>query len=346
MKRRLILKMMTNDEFNGAIRQEFQNAQTILIVSHIRPDGDAVGSLLGLGLALQEAGKQVTMVLSDGVPASFRQLPGANQVLRKSPRKPVDLAVVVDCSDLLRTGTALGERVPDINIDHHITNLNFARVNLVCPDAQATCGILAENLEAWGLAVSEKIAKALLTGLVTDTIGFRTSNVTANTLRLAAWLMDHGANLADLYNRAIVRRSFEAAQYWGQGLSHIQRSGRMVWTALCLKDREIASYNGNDDADLVNVISAIDESDIGLIFVEQTNDHVKVSWRAQPGWDVSQIALQFGGGGHPAAAGADIPGTMEEVQSRVLAATRQILAVGGNGKNGQLVKENKYNTSG
>ena len=338
--------MMTNEEFNGALRQEFQNTQTILIVSHIRPDGDAVGSLLGLGLALQEAGKQVTMVLSDGVPASFRQLPGANQVLRKSPLKPFDLAVVVDCSDLLRTGTALGERVPDINIDHHITNLNFARVNLVCPDAQATCGILAENLEAWGLTVSEKIAKALLTGLVTDTIGFRTSNVTANTLRLAAWLMDHGANLADLYNRAIVRRSFEAAQYWGQGLSHIQRSGRMVWTALCLKDREIASYNGNDDADLVNVISAIDESDIGLIFVEQTNDHVKVSWRAQPGWDVSQIALQFGGGGHPSAAGADIPGTMEEVQSNVLAATRKVLAGGGNGKNGQLVKENKNNTSG
>lgn len=338
---------MMNDKINGEIRQAFQNAHTILIASHIRPDGDAVGSLLGLGLALQEAGKQVTMVLSDGVPASFRQLPGANLVQRKSPDESHDLAVVVDCSDLQRTGTALGGRTPDINIDHHVTNLNFARINLVCPDAQATCGILAENLEAWGLKVSEKTAKSLLTGLVTDTIGFRTSNVTANTLRLAAWLMDHGANLADLYNRAIVRRSFEAARYWGQGLTHLQRSGRIVWTALSLKDREISSYNGNDDADLVNVISAIDESDIGMIFVEQQNNHVKVSWRAQPGWDVSQIALKFGGGGHPAASGADISGTMEDVQARVLDATRLILADGENGRNGQVaVKENKINTSG
>jgi phosphoesterase RecJ-like protein len=338
--------MTQNEELNGEIRLKIQNARTILIVSHVRPDGDAVGSLLALGLALQDVGKEVTMVLSDGVPTSFRQLPGANQVLRKTPMKPFDLAIVVDCSDLLRTGTALGGCAPDINIDHHITNLNFARTNLVCPDAQATCGILAENLEDWGLRVSEKIAKALLTGLVTDTIGFRTSNVNADTLRLAAWLMDHGANLADLYNRAIVRRSFEAALYWGQGLSHIKRSGRIVWTTLSLKDREIASYNGNDDADLVNVISAIDESDIGLIFVEQQNHHVKVSWRAQPGWDVSKIALKFGGGGHPAAAGADIPGTMEDVQSRVLDATRQVISAGENGKNEQLVKENKFNTSG
>jgi phosphoesterase RecJ-like protein len=338
--------MKKNESINAEIRLKFQDAHTILIVSHIRPDGDAVGSLVGLGLALQEAGKQVTMVLSDGVPASFRQLPGANQVLRKAPDKPFDLSVVVDCSDLLRTGTALGGRTPDINIDHHVTNLNFARINLVCPDAQATCGILAETLETWNLQVTEKTAKSLLTGLVTDTIGFRTSNVTSNTLRLAAWLMDHGANLADLYNRAIVRRTFEAAQYWGQGLTHLQRSGRMVWTSLSLKDREIAAYNGNDDADLVNVISAIDESDIGLIFVEQQNDRVKVSWRAQPGWDVSQIALQFGGGGHPAAAGADITGTMEDVQSRVLAATRLIFAASENGKNGHLVPQNKTNTSG
>ena len=337
--------MMMSEKLNGELLLEFQNARTILIVSHVRPDGDAVGSLLGLGLALQEAGKQVTMVLSDGVPSSFRQLPGANQVLRKAPDKSFDLSIVVDCSDLLRTGPALGGRTPDINIDHHITNLEFARINLVRPDAQATCGILAEHLEAWGLQVSDKIAKALLTGLVTDTIGFRTSNVTANTLRLAAWLMDHGANLADLYNRAIVRRTFEAAQYWGQGLTHLQRSGRLVWTALTLKDREIASYHGNDDADLVNVISAIDESDIGLIFVEQQKNRVKVSWRAQPGWDVSQIALQFGGGGHPAAAGADISGTMEDVQLRVIDATRQILASGENGKNGNLVQKNKITTA-
>jgi phosphoesterase RecJ-like protein len=324
---------MVNEDLNGLVREEFQRAQSALIISHIRPDGDAVGSLLGLGLALQATGKQVQMILADGVPSSFRQLPGANQVLRKIPNESFDLVIVVDCSDLQRTGVALGDRVPDFNIDHHVTNLNFARVNFVNSEAQATAGLLAENLEAWGLTVTEPVAKALLTGLVTDTIGFRTSNVTSNTLRLAAWLMDHGANLAELYNRAIVRRTLEAAQYWGQGLSKIKRDGRIVWTTLTLSDRSAASYTGNDDADLVNVISAIDETDIGMIFVEQHNQHVKVSWRAQPGWDVSQLALQFGGGGHPAASGADIAGTLAEVQARVLEATRLLVASSENGKN-------------
>lgn len=320
------------EALNPVLCEEFRRAQSVLIISHIRPDGDAVGSLLGLGQALQAAGKTVQMVLADGVPASFRHLPGANQISRKVTDGHYDLVVVVDCSDLLRTGTVQGSRAVDINIDHHITNVNFARINYVCPDAQATAGILAENLDAWGLQVNEPVAKALLTGLVSDTIGFRTSNVTSNTLRLAAWLMDHGANLAELYNRAIVRRSFVAAQYWGQGLARLQREGRLVWTTLTLHDRSQVAYQGNDDADLVNVLSAIDESDISLIFVEQKENHVKVSWRAQPGWDVSQLALSFGGGGHPAASGADIPGALPEVQTRVLEATRQLIAKGSNGK--------------
>jgi len=324
---------MMNDALNILLRDEFQRAGSILIVSHIRPDGDAVGSLLGLGLSLQTAGKQVQMVLSDGVPVSFRHLPGANQVLRKAQGGPFDLAIVVDCSDLLRTGAALGGRVPDINIDHHITNLEFARINYVMPEDQATAVVLGDNLEAWGLPVTEPVAKALLNGIVSDTIGFRTPNVTAHTLRLAAWLMDHGANLSELYNRAIVRRTFEAAQYWAQGLTKLKRDGRMVWTSLTLIDRGAASYSGNDDADLVNVISAIDDTDIGVIFVEQRENRVKVSWRAQPGWDVSQIALQFGGGGHPAASGADISGNLPDVQTKVLTATRQLLAHGSNGKN-------------
>ncbi len=322
------------DALNPVLRQEFARAQSILIVSHVRPDGDAVGSLLGLGQALLAAGKNVQMVLADGVPTSFRHLPGANQVLKKVLNGALDLVIVVDASDLPRVGAVLGERAVDINIDHHITNVNFARINYVCPDAQATCGILAENLEAWGLSVSEASAKALLTGLVSDTIGFRTANVTSHTLRLAAWLMDRGANLSELYNRAIVRRSFEAAAYWGQGLIRLQRDGRLVWTTLTLNDRSAASYMGNDDADLVNMLSAIDEADVSLIFVEQRDNRVKVSWRAQNGWDVSQIALRFGGGGHPAAAGADITGKLSEVQSKVLEATRQLLANGYNGKNG------------
>jgi phosphoesterase RecJ-like protein len=312
------------DPLSESIARLIRDAHCILLISHIRPDGDAIGSLLGLGLALQTAGKDVQMVLSDGIPRSFRQLPGSGQVSRKV-KKEYDISIVLDCSDLQRVNGSLGDRTPDLNIDHHVTNLNFARLNFVDPQAVATAAILAENLHEWGLAITEPVATALLTGLVSDTLGFRTSNVTPASLRLAALLMEHGANLSELYNRALINRSYEAARYWGFGLNHLEKQGRLVWATLTLEDRVEAGYPGNDDADLINVLSSIEESDVAIIFTEQKENRVKVSWRAQPGINISEIALQFGGGGHPAAAGAEIIGNLEDVQEKVLRATENLL---------------------
>jgi bifunctional oligoribonuclease and PAP phosphatase NrnA len=313
-----------NKAWINTVSHKFQTAEKILIVSHIRPDGDAIGSVLGLGLSLQLTGKQVQMILSDGVPQSFRHLPGVDQ-LKQHAEGEFDLICVLDCSDLQRTGNALnGYSQPDINIDHHITNLNFAHLNLVDTQAVATAEILAELILALDLPMAPSVAAALLTGLITDTIGFRTSNVGPDTLRLAASLMERGANLPELYRLALITRSFEAARFWGAGLSTLEREGRMVWATLTQADRKAVGYSGRDDADLVTVLASIEGADIALIFVEQPDNHVKVSWRAQPGFDVSQIALQFGGGGHPPASGADIAGNLAEVQASVLAATRSL----------------------
>jgi phosphoesterase RecJ-like protein len=139
--------------------------------------------------------------------------------------------------------------------------------------------------------------------------------------------MEAGAtNLSDLYQRALSRRSFEGVRYWGAGLSHIQRNGRMIWTSLSIADRQESGYAGNDDADLINILQNVDESTIAVIFVEQPNGKVKVSWRAQPGFDVSALALSFGGGGHAAAAGVEVVGTLDEVQDKILKATEKVLS--------------------
>lgn len=333
------------DPIHEVIRSLLADARRVLITSHIRPDGDAVGSVLGLGLALMAQGKVVHMVLADGVPHSFRHLAGSAAVHRSAPAEELhtyDLCVTVDSADLQRIGGVLNGRSPDLNIDHHVTNAEFGKVNLVLPDRAATCEILAEFMPVWGLDFDLSVSSALLTGIVTDTIGFRTSNVRPQSLMLAAQMMELGANLPELYTRALITKSFEAARYWGQGLSQLQReevpataepgdNGKdaenrvIVWTQLTLQDRMTAAYHGNDDADLVNLLSSI-ECDLAVIFVEQKNGHVKVSWRARPGFDVSKIALKFGGGGHPAAAGADIAGTLADVQEQVLAATRAVLA--------------------
>lgn len=309
------------------VKGRILDAQRVLVLSHIRPDGDAIGSLLGLGLALLDMGKDVTMVSEDGTPACYKHLPG-HELVVKRPEGEYDLIVVVDCSDLSRTGKALkGYAQPDLNIDHHVTNLYYAKMNLVDPSAVATAEMLAEYLPQWGMTITHAIADVLLTGMITDTLGFRTSNVTPSALRIAASLMEMGANLSDLYNLALKNKSYEAMRLWGSGLNNLERNGPLVWTSLSLVDRLAAGYSGRDDADLINVLSSIDGALISIIFVEQPNHSVKVSWRAQQGVDISQIALQFGGGGHPAAAGAELDGSLESVRNKVLEETYKLLEI-------------------
>lgn len=314
------------NDLDKSITGRLQAANNILIVSHVRPDGDAIGSLLGLGLALQATGKQVQMVLSDGVPSSFRHLPGSGQVLRVQ-KTPPDLSIVVDCSDLKRVGKALDKYgAPDIVVDHHFTNEAFGTLNLIEPETPATASVLCQHMPAWGLTITPDVAANLLTGLVTDTLGFRTLNTTPQSLRQAADLMDLGANMSSLYNLGLVRRSLPAARYWGAGLGNLQYEDGIVWTALTLADRARSGYSGNDDADLINVVSSIAEGLVSIIFVEQVNGTVKISWRTQdPNLDVTQVAVKFNGGGHKAAAGADIPGNLAEIKKMVLAETGKIL---------------------
>jgi phosphoesterase RecJ-like protein len=314
------------NELDSSIKERLQAANHILIVSHVRPDGDAVGSLLGLGLALQAIGKQVEMVLSDGVPASFKHLPGSGQVLRKKKNAP-DTTIVVDCSDLKRVGRSLDDcGAPDIVIDHHYTNGFFGGINLIESEAPATASVLCQHMPAWGLTITPEIAANLLTGLVTDTLGFRTMNTSSLSLRQAADLMDLGADLTRLYYLGLVRRTLQAARYWGAGLGNLHYEDGIVWTALTLADRKLSGYTGNDDGDLINVVSSIEEGLVCIIFVEQSNRTVKISWRTQdPNLDVSAVACIFNGGGHKAAAGADIPGSMAEITQRVLIETGKIL---------------------
>jgi bifunctional oligoribonuclease and PAP phosphatase NrnA len=319
---------MLNDHDLVQAREAIHLANHILVVAHIRPDGDAVGSALGLGLALENAGKHVQIVFSDGVPESLRFLDEQRKI-KKRWEKPIELAITLDCSDLERVGSVMQEYgIPDINIDHHVTNLNFARYNLVDAESAATAEILATILPDLGLSISPDVAGALLAGIIADTIGFQTNSIRPATMRTAANLMDVGADLPKLYKGILAQHSLTALRYWGMGLLGLQNEGRLAWTTLSLEDRQKVGYPGRDDADLINVLSAAQNIDIAVIFIEQTGGSVKISWRAQNGYDISQLAMQFGGGGHRSAAGAEIKGVLTEVVDTVLKATRELLVQG------------------
>jgi phosphoesterase RecJ-like protein len=314
------------NDLQKRIKSRIHAAHRVLVTSHVRPDGDAIGSSLALTLGLLDAGKQVQVVLSDGLPDGFKYLPGA-ELVRTKADGDFDLIISVDCSDLERIGSALdGFRAPDIIIDHHVTTEDFGTLNLVEPQAVATASVLSDHMPEWGLVITSPIASNLITGLVTDTLGFRTSNTTPGSLRQVARLMEIGADLSQLYYLSLVRRTFVEAKYWGAGLSSLQRADGIVWATLTLADRKASGYNGKDDADLINIVSSIDDADIAIMFVEQSSNRTKISWRGlKPHVDVSQISLQFDGGGHKAASGAELSGSLAEVQERVLVATRKIL---------------------
>ncbi len=313
-------------KLTGEIKDRLVAAKKIVIASHVRPDGDAIGSLLGLGLSLRDAGKSVQMILADGVPSSFKYLDGS-ELIQKEPKGDHDTFITVDCADFKRTGKIFENfGQPDINIDHHVTNEKFGKLNLIEAEEVATAAILTNHLPEWGLKITKPVAAALLTGVITDTLGFRTSNTTPEALRQAATLMEAGVDMPEIYMRSLVRKTFPAAKFWGAGLSSLESKNGIVWGTLTIADRKSAGYGGNDDADLINMISAIDGNKVGMVFVEQNNNHVKISWRAlAPGVNVSPVAQHFKGGGHAAAAGADIEGSLSEVQKEVLKKTRELL---------------------
>lgn len=311
----------------SSIRGALARVRSIAVLSHQRPDGDAVGSVLGFGLALEGAGKTVQMVLADGVPGSSKHIVGVDRI-QTDLNQPVDYYIVVDSSDLERVGPVFPTGiVPDLNVDHHATNLDFARINLVDETAVSTTAILTHLLPELGLAISPVIASTLLHGLITDTLGFRTPNMQARALRTAADLVESGADLPELYYQALTRRSFEAARLWGVGLSNLKRKNGLLWTRISLEERRKAGYGGLDDAELVNMLPTIDGVNVALIFLEQPDGHVKISWRSKQGYDISDLAYQFGGGGHRNAAGAMVEGTLDEIEERVLTATRAHLEV-------------------
>ena len=302
-------------------------AKHICVLSHISPDGDAVGSVLGLTWALRAVGKRVTPVLADDVPTIFPFLPGSADVAHDVPAD-ADLVVAVDIADIERLGS-LGQELPrpiDINIDHHISNSHFASINLVADDTAATAEYLVDLLQPLGLALDEQVANCLLTGLVTDSLGFRTNSTSMTTLATAHRLLQHGAQLYKIYDRTLHRRSFEAIRLWGQALGTARCEDGLAWTQVTLSGKAKIGYKANGDADVVSQLAAIEGAEVAVVFVERPDAEVKISWRSVSGLDVAEIAQYFGGGGHQAAAGANMYGvTMERAERVVLQRTRASL---------------------
>ncbi len=320
---------MTLPEAWDAATAHMRRAQRILAITHVSPDGDAIGSLLGFARGLAGLGKQVTPACQDSAPQRFGFLPGLHEI-RQQAAGTYDVIVALDSSDPQRLGapfvTAAQSGAPVVVIDHHVTNTRFGTVNVVNPSATSTAEMVLECLQRLGAPISTDVATALLTGLVTDTLAFRTSNTTTQTLVAALQLMQHGADLYAIVKQALVMRTFDSLRLLGLGLSNAHLEGRLAYATIPFRQREeLGIKEDRGDGGLAGTLITAYEVDVAAVFIELQNGDVDVSMRGQPGFDVSQPAFEFGGGGHPAAAGCLLPGPLRDAVNRVLPRLQQLI---------------------
>lgn len=302
--------------------QAVDAANSILIVTHISPDGDAIGSLLGLANALRERGKKIDTAVDDGVPYFLEFLPGSKTVQTELTGGQWDLMVSVDASDEARTGKvgaygrANSGRV--INLDHHPTNTYFGDIFLVKPDAVSATQIIFEWLTYMAQPISQATAAPLLTGLVTDTLGFRTSNVRSDTLLTATQLVEAGASLTEITARTLDSKPYSSILLWREALKSVALNGQVIEATVTQENLKKAHIFDVTDGGLVQLLIVVDEAMIAVVYKELTDGRVEISLRSKPGYDVASVAFRLGGGGHKQASGATIDGPLEAARARVM----------------------------
>lgn len=298
------------------------NAGRVLLVTHLNPDGDAIGSLLGLANGLRERGIVFDMAVDGGVPGFLSFLPGADGVLPALTEGEWDVMVSLDSSDEERTGACgvygRAHSKTVVNLDHHPTNTMFGDIHIVVPTAVAATEIVYTWLQEMNQSVTVDVARPLLTGLITDTRGLRTSNVRADTLGLAQRLMEAGASLTEITLRALDTRTYNEIDLWKQAMPSVRMDGAVISANVTVDNLRAAGLDEVTDANLVSMLLSVDTAMISVVFQETFDGAVEISLRSKPGYDISWVALECGGGGHRQAAGATIPGSLAAVRAKVM----------------------------
>lgn len=308
-------------------------AKSILVVSHIAPDGDAIGSLLGIAQSLRARGKDVTAAIDDGVPAGLRFVPGSETIAPAISAGDFDLLISVDSSDLSRIGEVgaygLENSKRAINLDHHPTNTRYGDIHLIVPDAVAAVEIVYDLLGFMGCKVSTDVAFALLTGLVTDTQGFRISATNSRTLSIAQDLMQCGASLSQIMANTLNSRPYQEVELWKQVLPSVTLERGLICATIRQCDIDRVGLKTMADGGLVSYLVNVVQAKVSVVFKELPENQVEVGFRAKPGYDVASLAFQLGGGGHILASGCTVNGTLQQARATVLPLARQAIVQGG-----------------
>jgi len=310
----------------GAIEricEEITRRRRFLITSHARPDGDSIGSQLAMAFALDALGKSVRIVNADAAPEHYQDFPGMTRI-EISPRienPDVDAVIVMECSDLTRTGVTGFEHEFIVNIDHHAGNKMYGAVNWHDESAAACGEMVFDVIGALGVPFTQEIATHIYLALLTDTGSFHHSNITPRTFDICRQCVEAGVNPAVMARRVFDSNSFGKLKLIGALLDRMELvdDGRLA--VLYLDDQMLAATGStnNDTEGLINLPLTAREIQAVVFFKINDNGELRVSMRSKYDVDVRRVAGQFGGGGHKNAAGFTIAGPLAEVRQGIIA---------------------------
>lgn len=309
-------------------------AGCIGIVSHVNPDADAIGSVLGLTLGLRALGKEVVPALSDPVPEYARFLSGADSIRAVLPATGLDALICADAAGIDRIGSLyeiqrqLFDGLPVLNLDHHRTNPLFGTVNYVDPLASSTSELVFRLLTEVAAPVEVAAASALLFGIMGDTGSFRNGATTPGALQTASTLVALGGDTQGVAFWLFERKTFAAARLWGRIIASVEldRTRGIVFGVL---SQEMLRQEGGTPDEIEGVaeyLRGIAEAEVVMLLKENEDGSMRLSMRSRPAVDVSAIAVLFGGGGHRQAAGCSIPGPAENARAALIAAYDRLYA--------------------
>lgn len=312
------------------IREAIEKAETIAIAGHVRPDGDCVGSCLGLYLYITEQfpDKQVTVYL-ESIPEPFHILKGVNEIKHTvSESEMVELFFALDCGDKSRLGfsASLFERAEHtICIDHHVSNLSFAEQNFILPDASSTSELIYNLLGIEN--ISKDAAECLYLGMVHDTGIFRYSCTSPSTMRAAAQLMEKGIDFTNIITKTFDEKTYAQNKILGYALmqSKLHISGRCIVSSVDCNVMKLFQVQPKQLDGIVSQLKLTQGTDVAIFAYEIEDAYYKVSLRSTEAVDVSKVAVQFGGGGHARAAGVSMRGSEDEILHQLITVIEQQL---------------------
>ena len=311
--------------------------QRFLLTSHVRPDCDSLGSELGMAGVLEALGKQVRIVNADAVPEHLSFIDPGHRIesldrgATVDPRSETDLLIVLDTSSWVQLGP-MGDvlRATDariVVIDHHVGGDDLSAEHFVDSRAESTGRLVVEAAAALGVELQGETARALFAAMATDSGWFRFSSVCGETLRAAGQLIDAGAKPAEIYRALYEQNSLARLRLRGRILARIGShvDGRLLTTCVTQDDFNETGALPGDTENVVNMLLGVAGSQVAVIFQEQPGGGVKASLRSRGTVDVQQIAAMFGGGGHKAASGVTLDGSLVEAEAKILDALKQTM---------------------